>query len=340
MVKKPTLLSCTWLLIAGTLVVAQEQPLRFRDWTDARSRTAKMAFVGFADGKLKMRNPEGKEYSLSLDQLAEQDQQYLFDSQLERVIDLNSTGRVGEALLLLKSMTTIHPRYAPAFLWLGKLEYAEEDWDAALEAYKAHNALQPNNMEGSGGVARVYAKQDKTELAKFWYKRALDADPTDESLKAELAALDNMPLPGTAAPPPGSAEATAPAPGPSQPSAAGTPEPADGAPAEEADSFWFQGIFGLLGARTVWWGRLLAVIFFSLGMLFALIATPGMYKTLYGSVYQSKEQLGCATFFGSGFGFAIGYMIWWGVPYGARWFIIIPVTLICAIIAAVATAAD
>ena len=73
-------------------MVAQEQPLRFRVWTDARSRTAKMAFVGFADGKLRMQTPEGKEFSLSLDQLAEQDQQYLFDSQLERVIDLNSSG--------------------------------------------------------------------------------------------------------------------------------------------------------------------------------------------------------------------------------------------------------
>jgi tetratricopeptide (TPR) repeat protein len=72
-----------------------------------------------------------------------------------RAAALIRLGRVPEALGVLESLTVKHPDYAPAWVNLGALRYANGDVPAARSAFEKAIALDPGNQSAKGYLAQL-----------------------------------------------------------------------------------------------------------------------------------------------------------------------------------------
>lgn len=318
------------LLIAWpTVAAAQQEPLDFRTWTDDKGRQAEMAFAGFQGNQLRMKTRQGKEYLFTADRLDAQEVKLLLDRQIEQAITIKANGSAGDAVALLQTVAAFDPQYAPAQLWLGNLHAQEEAWTMAADSYKEYARLKPDDVEGAQGAARIYAKQDNKDLAKLWYQRALEIAPDDQKIRQELAALDEKAAPPDAPPDPNPPAATEP---PAAIIPAAPPSTSD--PRTAWQIFWSDGLVGLLAGRTVWWGRLIALALFTIGLFSGVVQYSSMYRRMLANgTFKTKEQAGCSALFGAIFGYGCMYIIYWGLPSGWDYAIMTPVVLIFSLLA-------
>ncbi len=259
---------CVVVLLLPLAGYSQEETLTFRGWTNAQGREADLAFVKIADGKLQMQNREGKSYTLALDTFSAEDQKRFLDEQVERALTLKSSNQNTSARELLRSLTRLDPQYAPAFFWQAKQRAESDDIEGAIESYRTYWQLDPKDVKGPLSIARLYRQQEQQELATLWYERAALLDPESDTLRAEMnedtsapsdtaGTVDSTDSSTPDSPPPIEVEPT------QQPTSTLAPTPTETNPApndEDRRGFWSQGVVGLLGGRTVWWGRLIGIV--------------------------------------------------------------------------------
>jgi hypothetical protein len=102
---------------------------------------------------------------------------------------------------------------------------------------------------------------------------------------------------------------------------------------EDRPGFWYQGIAGLLGARSVWWGRVIAVLIFAVSQLVFAVQQGVFYKQAFQAQSMPKEAAGCSSFFGAVLGESFAYVLYWGVPInGLGWGMLVAVVAVIAII--------
>ena len=163
-----------------------------------------------------------------------------YETQVEQAVGLYSDGKYADAIGRLKELVRQEPQRKEAYLWLGKTFLKTTEWDSARQAYESYSQLDPDDAEGPLGVARAYRGLGKMELAKLWYRRALNRRPGDAKIESEM----NRPE--------------------------GTTGPGDSDDTENSDDkkgFWRKGLAGLCGARSSKGAKAVAIIIYAL-MLF------------------------------------------------------------------------
>jgi tetratricopeptide (TPR) repeat protein len=118
-----------------------------------------------------------------------------YDARLEQAIDQYAARQFALAAETFGSLTIAAPERKEAFLWLGHAQSRLAKWTEAGAAYQKYVALSPRDTQGLRGVGRAYAKQDNTELARTWYKRALELEPANQDLLSEYAELNRQGVP-------------------------------------------------------------------------------------------------------------------------------------------------
>jgi tetratricopeptide (TPR) repeat protein len=113
-------------------------------------------------------------------------------------------GRVNEQMLRqatqeYQKITELAPKDANAWVWLGRLQSAAQNTDAAEKAFRKALDLEPDNEDGLTGLATVLGiKGDGTGAADL-LKRAADKDPSADSLNRLADAYEQMKEYGLAA---------------------------------------------------------------------------------------------------------------------------------------------
>jgi tetratricopeptide (TPR) repeat protein len=212
-----------------------------------------------------------------------------YDMRLERGVDLHAQGKYSEASIYFENLTRSNPERKEAFLWLGSADVKLKKTMAARDAFKHYAALAPRDVDGLIGVAETYETESNRDMAILWYKKGLDIDPNNERIRNALARMEG-----------------------------GAPNGASG--------FWHQGIFGLLGARTVWWGQVLAVFLYVTGIIQTVTVQIPKLKEMYPLVpngFWGVNALLATPF---------GYIVSWGIPDNpASWGLLVVCTLIVVV---------
>jgi tetratricopeptide (TPR) repeat protein len=106
-------------------------------------------------------------------------------------------GRVNEQMLKqatqeYQKITELAPKDANAWVWLGRLQSASQNTDAAEKAFRKALDLDPDNEDGLTGLATVLGiKGDGTGAADL-LKRAAEKDPSADSLTRLADAYEQM----------------------------------------------------------------------------------------------------------------------------------------------------
>lgn len=78
---------------------------------------------------------------------------------------------------LLETTVALAPEYAPAWLKLGHLNFAEGDFDRAAEDFRQRLLLMPEDSYAALGLARVALKREQRTAAKHWLQKAIAGTP-------------------------------------------------------------------------------------------------------------------------------------------------------------------
>lgn len=101
----------------------------------------------------------------------------------------------------------------------------------------------------------------------------------------------------------------------------------------EGTGFWHVGLAGVCKARSVWWGRLLAVLFHLCGLVQAPLLMKAQVEMLPAEL---REAAAPSLLFSGLLGGAFGYILLWGLPAGPGGWIL---CVLCALFAGGAGAA-
>jgi len=113
-------------------------------------------------------------------------------------------GRVNETMLRqatqeYQKITELAPKDADALVWLGRLQSASQNMDAAERAFRRALEIEPDNEDGLTGLATVLGiKGDGTGAADL-LKKASEKNPSPDSLKRLADAYEQMKEYGLAA---------------------------------------------------------------------------------------------------------------------------------------------
>ena len=113
-------------------------------------------------------------------------------------------GRVNETMVRqatqeYQKITELAPQDADSWVWLGRLQSASQNMDAAEAAFRKALAVEPDNEDGLTGLATVLGiKGDGTGAADL-LKRASEKNPSADSLKRLADAYEQMKEYGLAA---------------------------------------------------------------------------------------------------------------------------------------------
>jgi tetratricopeptide (TPR) repeat protein len=106
-------------------------------------------------------------------------------------------GRVNETMLRqatqeYQKITTLAPRDADAWVWLGRLQSASQNVDAAEVAFRKALAVQPDNEDGLTGLATVLGIKGDNPGAAELLKKASEKNPSADSLNRLADAYEQM----------------------------------------------------------------------------------------------------------------------------------------------------
>lgn len=301
-----------------------------RTWSDAIGKhKIEAELIDFDETTVRLRKRDGKVIEVPLAKLGDADQQFVherrvntgigdhfqressdtspdpasdseivdagnYEKRLEKGVELYSQGQYSAATVFFRNLIGEQPRRQEAYLWLGHTLSKELQWAEARDAYKQYLNLAPNEVEGPRGIARAYEEEGNRDLARLWYKNALVIAPRDKAMTNALSRLDEGDTTNAAARAAGVGDTAA--------TSTLTPDLAAPLP------LWRQGIAGLLGARSVWWGRLIAIFIF-VGTLVHIGIQSSELRRRFSTV--SPAGIIVASILSSLF----GYAFYWGVPY-------------------------
>lgn len=348
----------TFAIVAGTAALAAHTEREFREQTNVRGKTAGLGFIGIVDGHLRMRTRQRRKYTLLVRPLAATDHVYACDSTLDQAPFILPRGDVAEAIRLLKTSNKLHRTYGPAYLCLAHKPLKGGDSTAAQEAFEQYARLAPHDVEGPRNVADTYEMQGNSEWAQLSYKKALILGPENRTLQEqgedlrrneEVAELQRLTYADEPISPPDE-RATEQNRDSAQVTdsfsernrtvetvaehAGGAADPDSGQKTKSvANDFWREGLMGILGGRRVWWARLAAVVFFGVTMLGAASQSGLAFRK-----WVSPGRAPVVAFWGCIYGFAVGYIVYWGIPSHWQWAISVPVVVFFSILASHAAA--
>lgn len=215
-----------------------------------------------------------------------------YQDRLEKAVSFYSEQQYSAAAAQLQPLIESEPTRKEAYLWLGHARAELQDWTAAREAYKKYAELAPNDIEGPRGVARSYEGAGKKDLALLWYRRALELEPRNERLRRAVDQLEAHEDPSA-----GLSQSS------SEPSAV----------SRARKGFWYEGVAGRLGARSVWWGRVVAVVIFAIWLLGGAQNGTRMLKERMPNLSSGAIALQYAV------STVLLYIVYWGIPDGFEW---------------------
>jgi len=106
-------------------------------------------------------------------------------------------GRVNEQMLKqatqeYQKITELAPKDPNAWVWLGRLQSASQNTDAAEKAFRKALELEPDNEDGLTGLATVLGIKGDGNGAAELLKRAAEKDPSADSLTRLADAYEQM----------------------------------------------------------------------------------------------------------------------------------------------------
>ena len=94
-----------------------------------------------------------------------------------------------QALKCFKRATQLDPKFAYAFTLQGHEHVANEEYDKAMASYRSGIAAEHRHYNAWYGLARVYEKQGKYEVAEQHYRTAAAINPTNAILICCIGAV-------------------------------------------------------------------------------------------------------------------------------------------------------
>ena len=160
--------------------------------------------------------------------------------------EYRKAGDFAQAIAICREYLPQQPGHMSGHIVFGQALYEARQFDEAKTVFETALSLDPENLIALKHLGDIELIAGKTELARGWYKKILDADPRNEEILAQLAKLEEkakgakigatmvmqaVPRPGTAPKAPSAPKPAAPA-APTAPAAA--PKPAAAAPVAPA----------------------------------------------------------------------------------------------------------
>ena len=165
--------------------------------------------------------------------------------------EYRKAGDFAQAIAICREYLPQQPGHMSGHIVFGQALYEARQFDEAKAVFETALSLDPENLIALKHLGDIELIAGKTEAARAWYQKILDADPRNEEILAQLAKLEEkakgakigatmvmqaVPRPGTAPKAPSASKPAPPAPpAPAAPAApAAAPKPAPPAPAPAA----------------------------------------------------------------------------------------------------------
>jgi len=221
--------------------------------------------------------------SLPFPQLSRGGQDEEINGRIAVATKLHSEGKSEEASSILEALVRSYPKQPEAYLWLGRAEVASGQLEEARDAFRHYADLSTSpksKAEGYRGIARTHLKENDRGLAETWYRKAKELQPDDTTLAKEMDE------------------------GLREPKKEGS----------EAFGFFNQGLFGICGGRSVWWGWVLGLVLYVPALLVGSANSGRSLRAQYEQMNADPRSAAGAAFFMSLIGAGIGFIIFWGLP--------------------------
>ena len=151
--------------------------------------------------------------------------------------EYRKAGDFAQAIAICREYLPQQPGHMSGHIVFGQALYEARQFDEAKTVFETALSLDPENLIALKHLGDIELIAGKTESARAWYKKILDADPRNEEILAQLAKLEQKAAGAKvgatmvmqAVPRPGTAPKAPSAPKPADPSAPPTP-PSQSAP--------------------------------------------------------------------------------------------------------------
>jgi tetratricopeptide (TPR) repeat protein len=160
--------------------------------------------------------------------------------------EYRKAGDFAQAIAICREYLPQQPGHMSGHIVFGQALYEARQFDEAKTVFETALSLDPENLIALKHLGDIELIAGKTDAARAWYKKILDADPRNEEILAQLAKLEEkakggkvgatmvmqaVPRPGSAPKAPSAPKPAAPAPAaPATPAAAGPKPPSAAAP--------------------------------------------------------------------------------------------------------------
>ncbi|NUQ20286.1 MAG: tetratricopeptide repeat protein, partial [Gemmatimonadaceae bacterium] len=127
--------------------------------------------------------------------------------------EYRKAGDLEQAIQLCRAYLPQQPGHMSGHIVFGQALFESGQYDEARGVFETALGLDPENLIALRHLGDIARQSGDVGGARSWYQRVLDADPRNEEIAAQIAALD--------AAPPVAPAAAAPSPAPAAPAAGG-----------------------------------------------------------------------------------------------------------------------
>jgi tetratricopeptide (TPR) repeat protein len=178
-----------WAILRGQLAAAVDEPLRAKEFLDTALRispghpfaTLRLAQITLAltkQAKSEEEKAKGiKEAAALIDGVLAKDPSNKWAHLWKGVLELEWNHSTDKAIASFKAAIDRDPRFVNAWQSLGSAYDTSDKLADAEAAYTRALQLRPNLSAAYVGLAYVYGKQDRYEIAMMFAKKATDSNP-------------------------------------------------------------------------------------------------------------------------------------------------------------------
>jgi tetratricopeptide (TPR) repeat protein len=106
--------------------------------------------------------------------------------------EYRKAGHVDEAIALCRAHLPQQPGHMSGHIVFGQALYEKGELDQAGDVFQTALQLDPENLIALRHLGDIARERNDIEGARAWFRRVLDADPRNEEIVAQLAALDGI----------------------------------------------------------------------------------------------------------------------------------------------------
>lgn len=117
--------------------------------------------------------------------------------------ELRKAGDLTQAIALCREHLPKQPGHMSGYIVFGQALYESDALDDARSVFEQALALDPENLIALRHLGDIARRQGDPLSARRWYERVLDADPRNDDIAAQLAALATPAFPMRSIPTPG-----------------------------------------------------------------------------------------------------------------------------------------